>query len=406
MSEALVGEFFELVDPPSGSTDQPIDDSLLDSSDASDQETGNKAKTGKTKGKDKLKVKGSPEPSEAMEVDDNDGLVEPPMVQEERAPVKRTPNLEPFKDLFLDSLAELLEGFEQFALTEASTDKELVWSVGHRDRSFKKVEEVTLPAYYKMISNVFRDRNISFREGPAKEPAAKPLDPTVGAKVAQKASVARPANTHECMCANLHRMIFTCRLAAADHPMLCQAVVDSRRTLEGSAESIKLPKADSSNVGTIPKKPKQSDTTSKLSESTKGEVKSDSNSAEASKPKRKRKRPDRSQSRNRSRGSSKDKDSKPSEPKKPGKRKRTGKPKKPPMNVSSGSGSSGKTDSSTGRGSQSDVPKPAEHGDKVVYRNGKIDWRYAPLTPTDLPPDRTFSTDVRNGFWHCSVSKK
>jgi hypothetical protein len=325
--------------------------------------------------------------------------------QEERAPVKRTPNLEPFKDLFLDSLAELLEGFEQFALTEASIDKELVWSVGHRNRRFKQVEEVTLPALHKMISNVFRDRNINFKEGPIKEPAAKPLDPMVGERVAQKASVTRPANTHKCMCANLHRMIFTCQLAAADHPLLCQAVVDSRRTLEGSAMSIKLPKADSSNVGTIPKKAKQSDTTSEPSESAKG-GQPDSESAEVSKPKRKRKRPDRSQSRNRSRGSSKSKDPQPSEPKKPGKKKWAGKLKKSPKNTASGSGSSGKTDPSTGRGPPSGPPKPAEHGDKVVYRDGKIDWRYAPLTPTDLPPDRTFSTDDRNGFWHCSVSKK
>ncbi len=135
MSETFVGEFFELVDPPAGpAAAQPVDDSLLDSSEASDQETGGEAE----KSEVKEKVKGPPEPSEDMEVDD-DGLMEPPVVQEEREPVRRTPNLAPFKSLFLDSLAELLEGFEQFALTEASIDKELIWSVGHRDRRFKQV---------------------------------------------------------------------------------------------------------------------------------------------------------------------------------------------------------------------------------------------------------------------------
>jgi hypothetical protein len=170
---------------------------------------------------------------------------------------------------------------------------------------------------------------------------------------------------------------------------------------------IQLRKADSSNVGTIPKKKLQSDALSKPSEPA-GVVKPDSEVAEVTKPKRKRKRPDRSQSRARSRGSSKDGGQKSSEPKKPksDKKKKGLKSKNRPP--SSESVPDGKTDIKSDKGSKSSekYPKPSEHGDKVTYRNGIIDWRFAPLTPTDLPPDRTFSADVKNGLWHCSVSKK
>jgi hypothetical protein len=51
--------------------------------------------------------------------------------------------------------------------------------------------------------------------------------------------------------------------------------------------------------------------------------------------------------------------------------------------------------------------KTTQHGDRVIYKpDGSIDWRFAPLTPTDLPSDRSFSADVKNGFWHCSVTQK
>ncbi len=58
---AYAGEFFEMVD---SQLVVPPDASLLDSSEASDQETG-EAKTSKSE----EKVKGPPEPFEAMEVD-------------------------------------------------------------------------------------------------------------------------------------------------------------------------------------------------------------------------------------------------------------------------------------------------------------------------------------------------
>ncbi len=50
---------------------------------------------------------------------------------------------------------------------------------------------------------------------------------------------------------------------------------------------------------------------------------------------------------------------------------------------------------------------PSEHGDKVIRRpDGKIDWRYAPVQPSDLPPDRKFDADVRDGHWCVRISKK
>ncbi len=412
MSETFVGEFFGRVDP---AATQPVDDSLLDSSEASDQETGGEAKSGETK---KVEVKGSPKPSEAMEVDEDDGLGGLAIVEDRDSDQLRTPNLQLYGPKFLDAVARLLDEFEEFAKAKGDPNKPLIWSVGTRERRFEQVLAKTLPAFKRLIPAVFADRNIGFREGPSMEPEARPFDPEIGQKVAQKVAVMKPANTHKCMCANMHRMIFNCQLAAADHPMLCKTVADMCRTLEGSTDPIKFRKADSSQVGTIPKKPNPSESGSKPSDSSIGVAKPDSEAPEATKPKRKRKRPDRSQSRNRSRGSDKDKDQKSSEPKKEksGKRKKSkdrSKPKKPPTKdktsksdsskKKSGSSSTDCKPPSTNAGS----PKTAQHGDKVVYKpDGTIDWRFAPLTPSDLPSDRMFSTDDRNGFWHCSVTKR
>jgi len=413
-TDAFVGEFFGMVADQSVQPDQPIDDSLLDSSEASDQETGGGAKG---EAKRKVEVKGSSKPPEAMEVDEDDGLGGPTIVEDRFSDQLRTPNLQPYGPLFLDAAARLFDQFEEFAKVKGDPNKALIWSVGTRERRFEQVLDKTLTAFKRLIPAVFADRNIAFREGPSMEPEARPLDPEIGQKVAQKVAVMRPTNTHKCMCANMHRMIFNCQLAAADHPTLCKTVADMCRTLEGSTDPIKFRKADSSQVGTIPKKPDPSESGSKPSDSSIGVAKPDSETPEASKTQRKRKRPDRSQSRSRSRGSDKDKDQKSSEPKKKksgkGKSKDRLKPKKPPTKDKSPKSDSSKkksglssTDSKPPSASAGS-PKTAQHGEKVVYKpDGTIDWRFAPLTPSDLPPDRMFSTDDRNGIWHCSVTKR
>ncbi len=146
MSETLVGEFFERVDPLAGPTSaQPVDDSLLDSSEASDQETGGTAKPKEAKGKGE--VKGSPGPSEAMEVDEDDGLGGLAIVEDQVSDKLRTPNLQLFGPKFLNAVARLFDEFEEFTKAKGDPNKPLIWSVGTRERRFEQVLDKTLPAF-------------------------------------------------------------------------------------------------------------------------------------------------------------------------------------------------------------------------------------------------------------------
>jgi hypothetical protein len=375
---------------------------------------------------------------DVLEEMDVDMKVEP---SGEPEPVLDGLNLSRFGDHYKKALRRLLNNHEPFIGLGKPTEKPIKWSYAMKEKCLEQFREASKLAIEEMMVAIYLDRNITFREAPDCGSPVKPLDPVVGEKVAQQAAIAKPINTR-CACATVHRSIFTCPIGARDHPQLCQTVVNMRRALEEPAKPpISLRKADASAVGPIPKKPPQpTEPTPTPSPSFKKPSEPGDRPAKAQPKKRGR---DNSKGRNKNRDQSKDsrpnkkkwrsgsKDKHPAQQRIDRARERAQGSAEASAPVLPGPGTFTKeqlddlvatvkaattskaptTPQGPKRPQPSSTapapPKPSQHGEKVIYRaDGTIDWRYAPITPTDLPPDRDFEAIDRNGHWCCRVFQK
>jgi hypothetical protein len=347
-----------------------------------------------------------------------------------------------FGPLYLKALKRLLDNHEPFLRSDKSAERPMYWSQSMKVEKLAQFHEASKAALDEMLVEIYKDRNVLFREAPDSGPTADPIDPVLGAKVAQKAAAERPANSR-CACATVHRAIFTCPVGAQDHPQLCITVANYRNSMmEPAKPPITFRKADASAVKPIPKK---------QTPSVKSEEPSSTPSAETFKqPQQKRGRdPSRGRGRggNRNNGPSRDQ----SQDSHPDNKKRRRNNNRNSQNAQRRIGRSRERSQtpaeptnfnpeffrqlftsvltppttpvsipapvSDPRVRPSPTPPsatvtkatftPSEHGDKVIRRpDGKIDWRYAPVQPSDLPPDRKFDADVRDGHWCVRISKK
>jgi hypothetical protein len=350
-----------------------------------------------------------------------------------------------FGPLYLRALKRLLDNHEPFLRSEKATARPMHWSQSMKVEKLAQFHEASKAALDEMMIGIYKDRNVLFREAPDSGPVADPIDPILGAKVAQKAAAERPANTR-CACATVHRAIFTCPVGAQDHPQLCITVANYRNSMmEPAKPPITFRKADASAVKPIPKKqappvrPEEPSSEEPPAETFKkpqqkrgrdnsrgrgrGGSRNNSQSRDSSqdsRPDNKRRRPSRnSQNAQRRIDRSRDRSQTPAEP---GfnpeffRQLFTSVLTPPATPVSIPAPQTAPVSDPRVRPSPTPPPSatvtrqiftPSEHGDKVIRRpDGKIDWRYAPVQPSDLPPDRKFDADVRDGHWCVRISKK
>jgi len=390
-----------------------------------------------------------PQDSSTAEVVSNDQACPYPEEMDTDVEMKAEPpegveadlGLSRFGPLYLKALKRLLDNHEPFLRSDKSAEKPMYWSQSMKVEKLAQFHEASKAALDEMLVEIYKDRNVLFREAPDSGPTADPIDPVLGAKVAQKAAAERPANSR-CACATVHRAIFTCPVGAQEHPQLCITVANYRNSMmEPAKPPITFRKADASAVKPIPKKqtppvqpeepsfkapaepPKQSQQ-KRGRDNSRGRGRGGNRNNGPSRDQSQDSRPDNKRRRNNSRNNqnaqrridrSRERSQTPAEP--------TNfnpeffrqlftsvlTPSTTPVSIPA--------PVSDPRVRPSPTPPsatvtratftPSEHGDKVIRRpDGKIDWRYAPVQPSDLPPDRKFDADVRDGHWCVRITKK
>jgi hypothetical protein len=342
-----------------------------------------------------------------------------------------------FGPLYLKALKKLLDNHEPFLRSDKANSKPMYWSQSMKMEKQAQFHAASKNALDEMLVEIYKDRNVLFRDAPDSGPTADPVDPVLGAKVAQKAAAERPANAR-CACATVHRAIFTCPVGAQDHPQLCITVANYRNSMmEPARPPITFRKADASAVKPIPKKqpppvqpeepsfkapaepPKQSQQ-KRGRDNSRGRGKNRNNGpsrdqSQDSRPDNKRRRPNRNnQNAQRRIDRSRERNQAPAESSNFTPelfRQLFASVLTPPTTPAPVSAPAQSAPPSQKPPPSATVTRavftPSEHGDKVIRRpDGKIDWRYAPVQPSDLPPDRKFDADVRDGHWCVRISKK
>jgi hypothetical protein len=359
--------------------------------------------------------------------EDEDVVMEedPGTVPEPEIVTNGGPDLSNFGENYRRALAELVKVHEPFLCPEKLFSKPVVWSHTLKEKRLQRFREASAKALDNLMIQMYKDRNVTFKDPPSCVELAPPLDPKVGEKVAQQVSITKPTNLR-CACATVHRAIFTCPIGARDHPQLCQAVIDVRRSIENPPENIPpitLREADATALPAIPKKPQQPVTPS---------FKPPEEPPKA--PQKRGRDSSRGRGKNRSGGQNRDQ----SQDSQSGKKRwrsnnsqnaqrriNHSKERNPPAQQSgftpevfrqlftsiltppaTPSVAVPEAKSKPGPSSTA-VLKPSEHGDKVIMTpDGKIDWRYAPIAPVDFPADRDFDAIVRDGRWHVKITRK